>query len=71
MKVEALEMDGVWDMKPMFDGRQVVRLLPGLPRGPAIGHVMDKQIEWQILNPAGNEDACRAWLEREFASYTK
>uniref|UniRef100_A0A7S1TBR5 Poly A polymerase head domain-containing protein n=1 Tax=Compsopogon caeruleus TaxID=31354 RepID=A0A7S1TBR5_9RHOD len=69
--VDSLEMEGIWDLKPLLDGRRVLDLLPGLPKGPAIGYVMDRQIEWQIVNPSGGEDDCKRWLTHEFRSYVK
>ena len=39
--IEAMELEGVWDLKPMFNGGEVKKILPKIPRGPAFSDVMD------------------------------
>ena len=37
-----------WEMTPLFNGNEVCKILPNLPRGPAIGEVIDAMITWQL-----------------------
>lgn len=61
-KVEEFDLEGVWETKPCIDGREMFKLLPGLKKGPVVGQIMQRQIEWMITHPnAGMEDA-RQWL---------
>lgn len=34
-------LEGVWDLKPMFNGGEVKKILPRIPMGPAFSDVMD------------------------------
>ncbi|CAM9784732.1 unnamed protein product, partial [Chrysoparadoxa australica] len=40
-----------WDMKPLFDGKEVAVLLPHVPKGPLYSQVMQAQIVWQMDHP--------------------
>ena len=33
-----------WEMTPLFNGNEVCKILPKLPRGPAIGEVIDAMV---------------------------
>lgn len=37
-----------WEMTPLFNGNEVCKILPKLPRGPAIGEVIDAMVTWQL-----------------------
>lgn len=39
--IESMGLEGVWDLKPMFNGGEVKKILPRIPRGPAFSDVMD------------------------------
>lgn len=39
--IEAMGLEGVWNMKPMFNGGEVKGILPNLPRGPVFSEVMN------------------------------
>lgn len=39
--IESMGLDGVWDLKPMFNGGEIKEILPKIPRGPAFSDVMD------------------------------
>lgn len=39
--IESMGLEGVWDLKPMFNGGEVKKILPKIPRGPAFSDVMD------------------------------
>ncbi|CAM9378541.1 unnamed protein product [Pylaiella littoralis] len=54
--IESMGLDGVWDLKPMFNGGEIKEILPKIPRGPAFSDVMDAQIEWMIDNPEGSRE---------------
>jgi len=67
--IEGLELHGVWDMKPFFDGNALRVVLPSLPGGPAIGETTDTMIKWQILNPKQSREGCELWLKAQFPKY--
>lgn len=38
--IESMGLEGVWDLKPMFNGGEIKKILPQIPRGPAFSNVM-------------------------------
>lgn len=40
-EIESMGLEGVWDLKPMFNGGEVKKILPEIPRGPVFSKVMD------------------------------
>uniref|UniRef100_A0A6B2L348 Poly A polymerase head domain-containing protein n=1 Tax=Arcella intermedia TaxID=1963864 RepID=A0A6B2L348_9EUKA len=52
---------GVWDLKPFFDGKQIMEIL-SLSPSPAIGELLIKEIQWILQNPSHNQDQCKQWL---------
>lgn len=39
--IESMGLEGVWNLKPMFNGGEVKEILPNLPRGPVFSDVMN------------------------------
>jgi tRNA nucleotidyltransferase/poly(A) polymerase len=60
---------GIWNEKPMADGETVLRILPGIPKGPAFREVMDEQVDWMITHPGANMDALTKHLQAKFEVY--
>lgn len=38
--IEDMGLEGVWDLKPMFNGGEVKEILPNIPYGPEFSKVM-------------------------------
>lgn len=68
-----LGLDGVWRLKPLLDGKKVggPDALPGLPKGPVMGQVMDAQMRWMLANPKGTAEECAAELRRVWPEYAE
>eukprot|EP00898_Chlorokybus_atmophyticus_P008259 jgi/Chlat1/8434/Chrsp80S07921 len=62
--VVGLGLEGVWNIKPLLDGKAVMQLLK--LQGQKLGQVMDQQLRWQLAHPSGTADDCRTWLVGEF-----
>ncbi|KAJ8612503.1 hypothetical protein CTAYLR_003688 [Chrysophaeum taylorii] len=55
-------LDNVWnDLKPFFDGKRLISEFH-VPKGPAVGNLLRIQRDFQLLYPAADADACRAYL---------
>eukprot|EP00752_Nemacystus_decipiens_P012689 g11242.t1 len=67
--IEAMGLDGVWDLKPMFNGGEVKQILPNIPRGPAFSDVMDEQIKWMIENPSGSREEALEFIKIRFEEF--
>ena len=52
-----------WEMTPLFDGNEVCRLLPRLPKGPAMRDVIDAMVTWQLAE----KEVVAAVAERQAA----
>mmetsp|Transcript_14371 Transcript_14371/g.23882 ORF Transcript_14371/g.23882 Transcript_14371/m.23882 type:complete len:562 (-) Transcript_14371:72-1757(-) len=70
MNIMSMDLDNVWLMRPLIDGKTLTKLL-GIPKGPMVGKLMEEQIYWQIKNArSDDEDACIAHLKEFVASLT-
>lgn len=69
-RVENMGLDGVWDVKPVIDGKQLMILLPELQKGPVIGKIMKEQVEWMIQNPGSDVGQVEGWLKTKYAQFT-
>jgi tRNA nucleotidyltransferase/poly(A) polymerase len=68
-KVEAMGLEGVWDLKPMVDGRELQSLLPKLPRGPLYREIMDGQLDHVIKYPNTSKDAMQDWIYSTYKQF--
>lgn len=67
--VESMDLDGVWDLKPIIDGRELMQLLPRLPRGPTISKIMAAQVEELIKHPDAGAEQLREWIKASYQEY--
>ena len=57
-----LDLDRIWaTLQPHYDGNALAEALD-VPKGPLIGGLMAAQREWQLAQPAGDKEACLAYL---------
>ncbi|TYZ63653.1 hypothetical protein PybrP1_006786 [[Pythium] brassicae (nom. inval.)] len=57
--VAAHGLVGVWDLRPLLNGNEVVTELGATP-GPAIKRLLDRILVWQLETPGGTRDECLA-----------
>ena len=58
-----LDLDRIWaTLQPHYDGNALAGALD-VPKGPLIGGLMAAQRQWQLAQPAGDKDACLAYLQ--------
>lgn len=67
--LQRLGLVGIWDRKPIMDGREVKKVLPKIPKGPIFREIMDEQDSWMTVNPGGSKDALIFHLQRVFSSF--
>jgi len=63
-QIEAHQLVGVWDLKPFFDGKQIIEMLH-LKAGGIIGKVIHEQVCWQLQNPHATLEDCTNWLQQQ------
>jgi hypothetical protein len=64
-----LELDNVHTLKPLIDGARVQKLLPKLPVGPALGDVMDLQLQLQAARRDTTQDEMAEFLKAAHPDY--
>eukprot|EP00897_Mesotaenium_endlicherianum_P000748 jgi/Mesen1/10674/ME000009S10466 len=65
--VARLGLERAWEMKPLLDGKSLIKLLALKGGGPQIGHWMERAMAWQLANPRASKEACAEWLKQEHA----
>ncbi len=62
-RVEALHLDGVWELKPLLSGGEVLSALALAKAGPALGVWLDALMTWQLAHPEASKADALAWME--------
>ncbi|CAN8074467.1 unnamed protein product [Agarophyton chilense] len=68
-KVEKMGLEGVWDIKPMVNGNQLLKMLPKLKKGPILSVIMNQQIDWIIQNPGTGLEDISEWIIAKYKQY--
>mmetsp|Transcript_36077 Transcript_36077/g.57988 ORF Transcript_36077/g.57988 Transcript_36077/m.57988 type:complete len:682 (+) Transcript_36077:217-2262(+) len=58
----AMQLDQVWELKPLLNGQAVMRAVGMEKGGPALGKLNEQLVEWQLEHPAGTEEDATAFL---------
>lgn len=69
--MQRMGLIGVWDGRPILDGAEVKKRLPGIPKGPAFRAVMDEQEKWNTLHPGAGAEFLVRHLIETFPEYTE
>ncbi|KAJ8904146.1 hypothetical protein NDN08_000673 [Rhodosorus marinus] len=64
-----MKLENAASLKPLLNGKQVMKLLPKLPKGPELGEIMQEQIEWQLANQEVKEDQCKQWIAEKHVNF--
>ena len=60
---------GIWEEKPLLDGRAVKDVLPKIPKGPAFREVMEEQESWMTIHPGAGSEFLVKHLMEKFPDY--
>mmetsp|Transcript_22244 Transcript_22244/g.31951 ORF Transcript_22244/g.31951 Transcript_22244/m.31951 type:complete len:285 (+) Transcript_22244:218-1072(+) len=63
-EIEKMGLDGIWNMKPLLNGSELIRIL-GLPKGPAVGLLMEEQTRWQLRECSEDVNALCEYLKEK------
>ncbi|DBA00293.1 TPA: hypothetical protein N0F65_001488 [Lagenidium giganteum] len=50
-------LDGIWDMRPLLNGNDIIKVL-GVKPGPDVKATMEKVVQWQLGNPSRTREEC-------------
>lgn len=64
--VERSNLLGCWEWEPHIKGKDIIALFK--VKGPAVGGVMEEQINWRLLHPLGSKEECVAHLKEWLAA---
>ncbi|CAM0950162.1 unnamed protein product [Alopecurus aequalis] len=59
-----LDLDGVWRMKPLLDGKAIMGVLEVKSGGPLIGKWQQRLVKWQLAHPKGTMEECKEWMKQ-------
>ncbi|KAI3799019.1 hypothetical protein L1987_34307 [Smallanthus sonchifolius] len=57
-----LGLEKVWEVKPLINGRDIMKLLELKNGGPVVSEWQQKLIQWQLAYPCGNVQECIDWM---------
>ena len=64
-QIDEMNLDRIWELKPLLDGNQLILRVNGLKKGPMVGIVNHEQLKWQLhIGPAGTIEDCIEHLVR-------
>ncbi|KAJ1264988.1 hypothetical protein BS78_08G042900 [Paspalum vaginatum] len=58
-----LDLDGVWKLKPLLDGKSIMGVMQVKSGGPLIGQ-WQRVLKWQLAHPTGTMDECIEWMKQ-------
>ncbi|KAF8624267.1 hypothetical protein AX15_005961, partial [Amanita polypyramis BW_CC] len=64
-EIDELDLSDVTELKPIVDGRELLKVLGVLKGGSWTGELLARVIEWQLKNPGETKDSCIKWLKSE------
>lgn len=62
--ISDLDLDGVWKMKPLLDGKAIIGVMQVKSGGPLIGKWQQRVLKWQLAHPEGTMDECLEWIKQ-------
>ncbi|KAJ9562444.1 hypothetical protein OSB04_007604 [Centaurea solstitialis] len=60
-----LDLEKIWEVKPLINGKEIMRLLGLEKGGPVVSEWQRKLLQWQLAYPSGGEVECVDWMMRE------
>lgn len=62
--ITELDLDGVWKMKPLLDGKAIMGVMQVKSGGPLIGKWQQRLVKWQLAHPQGTMEECMEWMKQ-------
>ncbi|KAM7477785.1 hypothetical protein LguiA_025998 [Lonicera macranthoides] len=63
-KIIKLDLEKIWETKPLLNGNDIINVLDLKGGGPLIGELQKKPVEQQLLRRCRNRDECIEWLKQ-------
>ncbi|KAA8546308.1 hypothetical protein F0562_002953 [Nyssa sinensis] len=62
--VMKLDLDRIWEMKPLVNGKDIMSVLQLKTGGPIVKEWQQKLLEWQLAHPSGTAEECVDWMRQ-------
>lgn len=66
-----LELENVWEMKRLLDGKVIMSVLGLKIGGPVVKQWQEEILKWQLGKPSGTAEECLDWLQQANAKRLK
>lgn len=63
-----LGLEKVWEIKPLINGKDIIRILELGKGGPVVSEWQRKLLQWQLAYPSGTVEECIDWMMRQTQS---
>lgn len=63
-KILDLDLEKVWEMKPLVNGKEIMNVLQLKTGGPLVRQWQQKLLEWQLAHPSGTSEECLDWMRQ-------
>lgn len=69
--IQRIGVVGIWDEKPLMDGKAIKEILPGIPVGPGFREVMAEQEDWMRTHPGAGTEFLVKHLVKKFPDFAE
>lgn len=66
-----LDLDNVWKVKPLLDGKAIMNVLQLKSGGRQVGEWQQKVVKWQLAHPTGTAEDCIDWIKQSQSKRAK
>ncbi|XXG45516.1 hypothetical protein AAC387_Pa02g0582 [Persea americana] len=66
-----LDLDNVWKVKPLLDGKAIMDVLQLKSGGRQVGEWQQKVVKWQLAHPTGTAEDCIDWIKQSQSKRAK
>ncbi|KAI3785084.1 hypothetical protein L1987_44196 [Smallanthus sonchifolius] len=63
-----LGLEKVWEIKPLINGKDIMKILELGKGGPVVSEWQRKLLQWQLAYPSGTVEECVEWMTRQTQS---
>ncbi|KAF7140208.1 hypothetical protein RHSIM_Rhsim06G0031300 [Rhododendron simsii] len=63
--IEKMCLENIWKEKPLLNGTDLMDMFY-VARGPLIGRMKKKVLQFQLAHPLATAEDCRNWMEKEY-----
>ncbi|KAI8549651.1 hypothetical protein RHMOL_Rhmol06G0041500 [Rhododendron molle] len=68
--IENMCLENIWKEKPLLNGTDLMDMFYAV-RGPHIGRLKRKVLQFQLAHPLATAEDCRHWMEKEYPPFFK